>query len=176
MIEQQLHTYIGIDPGLSGAVASIADNGCIQFFDAPTIEVKSGKKIRNEFVIPEMVKFLKSFLRDSYKPIAGLESVHSMPEQGISSAFRFGHGLGIWEGILSALEIPYTKITPQRWKKAMMPDMGKEKQASCLRSMQLYPHETEQLQYIGRNKKTLYRDGRGDALLIAEYVRRVNIK
>jgi hypothetical protein len=86
-----------------------------------------------------------------------------MPEQGVSSSFRFGRGLGLWEGILSAFQIPFVKVTPQRWKKNLLDGMGKEKDASRLRAQTLFPSLDLSL------KK---HHGRGDALLLAEFLRR----
>lgn len=39
--------YIGIDPGLDGAVAVIDGSG-IYFSDVPTLEVRSGKKEKTD--------------------------------------------------------------------------------------------------------------------------------
>ena len=49
-----------------------------------------------------------------------IEKVHSMPGQGVASMFNFGKGYGIWIGILAALKISKTLVTPQEWKKEMM--------------------------------------------------------
>ena len=94
-----------------------------------------------------------------------LEKVHSMPGQGVRSMFSMGEGYGIWKGIITALGYPLHLITPQEWKKEMMGGMGKEKDASRLKAMQLFPKIADQLQ--------LKKDhGKADALLIAEYLRR----
>jgi len=53
-------------------------------------------------------------------------------------------------------------VVPVRWKKSMMPDATKEKDASILRVKQLYPQEAHQF----KRKKD---HGRADALLIAAY-------
>jgi crossover junction endodeoxyribonuclease RuvC len=79
--------------------------------------------------------------------------------------FTMGRGLGTWEGVLAGLGIPYELVTPQRWKKALMDGMGKDKDASRLQAIRLFPAIAGQL---ARKKD----DGRADALLIAEYGRR----
>ena len=151
--------YIGIDPGLGGAVAVLGSDGFADaLHDAPVAIV--GKK--REHVAARMVGILKPYAENS---VAALELVHSMPKQGVASAFNFGRGLGLWIGILAALGIPYDLVTPQRWKGVMMDGMGKEKDAARLRAMQLFPFESDQLALKKHH-------GRAEALLIAEYRRR----
>src|SRR3990167_1939223 len=150
--------YIGIDPGLSGAMAMIIEGeDFVRVYDTPTMKV--GK--HHEFSLPEMVKLLEGNM-----PIqAVIEKVHSMPRQGVASSFSFGKGVGYWIGILAALRIPYEEVTPQRWQRTMLDGMQKTKDASRYKAMQLFPQLVEQL-------KLKSHDGRADALLIAEWRRR----
>ena len=50
-----------------------------------------------------------------------IEKVHSMPKQGVVSTFKFGNNFGQWQGILSAMGIPYEEVTPQKWMKMFHP-------------------------------------------------------
>lgn len=152
----------GIDPGLSGAIAFINGNIVVHCLDTPTLRLQSGKKTRQHFDLQAMRRILAAGAIDH----AFLEAVHSMPSQGVVSSFQFGMGFGMWQGLLAALGIPYTLVSPQRWKKAMLADMGAEKSASRLRAGQLFPACAEQ---FARVKD----DGRAEAVLIAEYGRRV---
>lgn len=164
----------GIDPGNSGALVLIIEDGMsvdVEFFDAPTAEVKNGKKTSKVLIPSEMARPLRNLHLDWDTRIY-IEKVHAMRDQGRSSIFNFGSGYGMWLGILAALEIPYSFITPQAWKKATMAGMGKEKDASCVRAMQLFPKYANELQRPKRGGGVVYLDGRGDALLIAEYNRR----
>ena len=97
--------------------------------------------------------------------LIGIEKIHSMPGQGVASMFSMGEGFGIWQGILQAFFMPTTFITPQAWKKALMAGMPKEKDASRIRAIQLFPSVAEEL-------KLKKHHGRADALLIAEFLRR----
>ena len=154
---------IGIDPGLNGGMAVIEqDNGSlIHVADTPTAKVQSGKKTKSVHIESEMANLLKAY--STGEAMAAIELVHAMPKQGVVSQFNFGMGFGLWIGMLAALQIPYTKVTPKRWKKHMLDGMGKEKAASCIRAQQLYP-SAELFTPRGRAL-----DGRGDALLIAAY-------
>ena len=154
---------IGIDPGLTGAVAVLPEG---LFFDTPTASVKKGSS-KKVYLVAEMASFIRSF-GDSSDPHSHvyIEDVHAMPGQGVSSTFNFGRGFGLWEGIVAALGIPYTLITPQRWQKVMLTGLpGKEKGASRVRAGQLFPQLAGQLTRVKDH-------GRADALLIAEYGRR----
>jgi hypothetical protein len=149
-------TYIGIDPGLDGAVAIIEEGKDPFLFDTPTLEVGD----KRDYDGREMALILKSFNENA---VVALESVHAFPGQGVTSMFRMGAGLGRWQGILDALGMVYSMIPPQRWKKELMDGMPKEKSASIIRAKQLFPRADIRL------KK---HDGRADALLLAEYLRR----
>jgi len=98
--------------------------------------------------------------------VCALEKVHAMPGQGVTSMFSFGEGYGVWQGILAGLQIPFDLVAPQTWKKHTMRDCSKEKGASMVKALQLYPQADIRL------KK---HHGRADALLIAEYLRRTAV-
>jgi hypothetical protein len=153
--------YIGIDPGLSGAVATISGTD-VKLYDTPTAE--TGKGTKRDYLIANMSSILYKIYEDSF---CVLEAVHSMPKQGVASSFSFGRGLGIWEGILSAHNIPYAKVAPQTWKKAMIADMPRDnKDSSRIAATRLFPNAVDML---SRKKD----DGRAEALLMAEYGRRL---
>ena len=163
--------YIGIDPGLDGAIAAITSHqkGLV-IIDTPTVKV--GKK--REMDAKQAASILKSLrvpkgnkdwsVAKQPQVICALEKVHSMPKQGVASTFTFGKGYGIWLGLLTAFQIPPELVTPQAWKKLMLSGGSKEKGASILRVQQLFP---------GADVHLKKHDGRADALLLAEYIRRI---
>lgn len=158
-------SIIGIDPGLDGACVLLA-GGDPLFFDTPTLNVGKGKVVRRVYAEQQMAAKVRSIRREYAELTAILEQVHSMPGQGVRSMFTMGTGYGLWLGILSALEIPFQVVTPQRWKGMLMDGQGKEKDASRARAMQLFPSASE---WLSRKKDV----DRADALLIAEYGRRL---
>jgi crossover junction endodeoxyribonuclease RuvC len=129
--------YIGIDPGLSGAIA-IIDNGDIRFFDTPVLEIVRGKSKKREYNVNSMADFIihESHSSSTVEIKVGLEKTHSMPGQGVRSMFSMGEGFGIWKGIIAARQLSLELITPQAWKKAMMSGMGKDKDASRQKALQ----------------------------------------
>ncbi len=58
--------------------------------------------------------------------------------QGTASMFTFGHATGVAEGSSEGLNIPYTLVTPQAWKKSAGL-IGSDKDAARSRAIQLYP-------------------------------------
>jgi len=154
--------YVGIDPGLDGAVAIIHLDRTITVEDVPVVKLKAKRK----YDIQGMIALLKSL--NSAECRIWLELVHAFPGQGVTSMFSMGEGYGLWQGILATLGLSYELVTPQRWKKAMMEGAPKDKAASVLVASRLFPASANDL----RGKKGAAKDGRGDALLLAEWGRR----
>ena len=150
--------YIGIDPGLSGAIAVFdTEKGHLSVVDMPVVEVVRNKKTKRE-LSPAM---LAGILRMTGKPCSAVvERVGAMPGQGVSSVFSFGRSLGTIEGALSALEIPMTLVPPQQWQKAAGVRGGKD--GSRQRAAELFPNYAS---LFARKKD----DGRADAACLAWY-------
>lgn len=166
--------HIGIDPGLSGAIAIIRSSQDILFYDTPCVTVKVGKSMKSQMDAAACRALLQGYV--DQEPMVIIEKVSPMPSfnrdgveerrtMGVTSAFNFGMGYGIWIGICAALLIPYQLVHPRTWKAELMRDMGKEKDASRIKAMQLFPWSAKNLM----RKKD---HGRADALLLAEWGRR----
>jgi len=154
--------YIGIDPGLNGAIAVIDPDGKLHLEDTPVL-LPDPKKGKREYDEAGMRRCLASwFVIDEAKAV--IEKQQAFPGQGVSSTFRTGMGYGIWRGLLAGLQIPYEIVGPRTWKKEMLKDMDQSSKASSLlKAKQLFPTADITL------KK---HDGRAEALLMAEYLRR----
>ena len=161
--------YIGIDPGLSGAVAAIERDG-IMFYDTPTITMKKAGGTKTDYVPAQMAKLLKDY--DPLNCHVFIEQVGAMPGQGVTSMFGFGKGYGLWIGIVATIGIPYTFVTPQAWKKSFM--LGKaDKNDGRLRAIELFPDCSHMLTPTRGVTTKPQSIGRADALLIAEHGRRM---
>jgi crossover junction endodeoxyribonuclease RuvC len=148
---------LGIDPGLSGALALYnTSEGTVDIIDMPVLEiVRNGKKKREV-----SAQALANQLVGRNVTAAFLERVNAMTGQGVTSVFSFGRSSGIVEGVLAAYDIPTTLVTPQAWQKVVGQRAGKD--GSRERAMQLFPAQADLFQ----RKKD---DGRSDAVLIAYY-------
>ncbi|ECG8608484.1 hypothetical protein FE298_10675 [Salmonella enterica subsp. salamae serovar 47:z:e,n,x,z15] len=122
---------LGIDPGCSGALVLVTgQGGYIDHLAMPTIKVGTKSRVNGAAVA--------AWIRQYGVSHAYLEQVGAMPGQGTASMFTFGHAAGVAEGILQGLNIPYTLVTPQAWKKSAGL-IGSEKDAARSRAIQLYP-------------------------------------
>jgi crossover junction endodeoxyribonuclease RuvC len=149
---------VGIDPGLSGAVAVLDDDGrLVALHDTPTLTLRVARGTRQAYDLPGLVALVQPYARDSVHAI--LEESQAMPGQGVRSMFTTGLGFGIWLGILAALQIPYTRIRPADWKRALGL-LGKDKEHARLRAQQIFPRADL------RRKKD---HGRAEAVLLAWY-------
>jgi crossover junction endodeoxyribonuclease RuvC len=168
--------WLGIDPGLDGAVALVQPDGSVRFWDTPFVEVegkaktKAGNaKVRTLYDRAAMASIIASANLIAQDGIQGavIESVHSMPKQGVASSFKFGMGFGIWLGILAAKMLPHDLVDPRRWTRALLADMPKGDEAAVVRAGELYPAVSSELR-TPRGRLLL---GRADALLLAHYAR-----
>lgn len=145
---------IGIDPGLSGALAVLgSDRGLELIVDLPIVRDRSLAWVDGG----ELQAILIDATRG--RPACALvERVGSMPKQGIASAFKFGCGLGSVLSVLQAVRVSIEFTTPAAWKAAL--HLGTDKRASIDRARLLYPYADLTL---------AKHDGRAEALLIAHY-------
>ena len=146
---------IGIDPGLSGAIAILSPE-TLKIFDMPTMTVERNGKAKRQVSASELAEMLYLYSgRDCHVYV---EKVSAMAGQGVTSVFSFGRSFGMIEGILAAFKMPVTFVPPATWVKAVGRGQGKD--ASRARAMELFPSDQDQF-------KRVKDDGRADAALIA---------
>lgn len=111
--------FIGIDPGLSGAIARYDPaTGNLIVHDVPTHELKRNGKTKREVDLHTLARIVDDLTKEPGGSIL-IEQVSSMPGQGVSSVFSFGKVYGILLGISAATFVPLETVTPAVWKKAM---------------------------------------------------------
>jgi Holliday junction resolvasome RuvABC endonuclease subunit len=146
---------IGIDPGKSGGIAWIIDG-------KPCVE-KLPETLMDRWNLFESIASEVPMIYRQTETIAYIEQVHSSPQMGVKSAFSFGQTFGHLEMALTAANIPFKRVRPQEWQKAMKCLTGGNKNVSKARAQEIFPslritHAT------------------ADALLIAEFGRSQNAK
>ena len=92
-----------------------------------------------------------------------VETVHSMPKQGVASSFKFGVAYGGAVALAERLNCVWHMVTPQVWKKSLKLDSDKTK--SLLMARELWP---------GAPLKRQKDNGRAEALLMAYWLRKQN--
>lgn len=139
--------FIGVDPGCDGAATVIDENG-----DASTFCF--GKATESD-----LISFFIDCKRGAKQCFAVVESVHSMPKQGVASTFKFGRAYGFVRGAIMAACIPFDEATPQAWQRELKCMTKGDKNVSKARAQQLFPG-------LKVTNKT------GDSVCIAEFARR----
>lgn len=126
---------LGIDPGLSGALAFVeaSMNGpprLLRVADIPT----TGEKAKRRVAIGPALDLIREI-----KPDHGvIERTQAMPDQGASSGFIYGRAVGALEAIVEGMLVPLTVIESTAWKKAhSLIKRGKED--SRQRAIHLFP-------------------------------------
>lgn len=140
--------FMGIDPGKTGAIAIIGDDGSAHVWDYPGELTEAGNLLRSVCL--------------NYSPrLCALEKVATMPKQGIVSAFTFGANFGGWLVGLAILAVPVVLVTPRKWQTACLDSgTGETKKRSLSQARRLFPDVDLHL---------AKHDGRADALNIARY-------
>ena len=150
---------IGIDPGLSGAIAVLENNKVIKIFDIPVMS--EGKKNKRQLNSALLVNLLKENIQKDEDVTVVVEQVNAMPGQGVTSMFNFGQTFGALKGICAALELPIFFVRPSKWKKHFEL-INSSKDASRTKAIEMYPKLSSQLS----KKKDV---NKSDAILIAKF-------
>ena len=153
---------VGIDPGLTGAIVFLSPAGDNMSFDIMP-------NVGGVLDLQECCRILG--YAEGEKCHAFLEKVGAAPGQGVSSMFKFGRVYGQIEGVLAAMEIPYTLVTPQRWQRDIHKGIDKKlkpKDRSRIAASRLFPG----FDLRPSDRCRVPHSGVVDALLIAEYGRR----
>lgn len=155
---------IGIDPGLSGALAMIDRNGLAALADMPVMARGAGGYVKRQVNGAELASLLGHWMLEHERNeiVVVLELVGAMPRQGTSSVFSLGLSAGIVEGVLMAKRLRHELVAPQVWKRAMKVRGPRRRQKELARSLaqRLYP---------GADLTRVKDHGRAEAILIARY-------
>ena len=157
---------IGIDPGLSGAIAVLENNKVLNIFDMPVMS--EGKKNKRQLNSAQLVKIIKDNIRNNEEVNVVVEQVNAMPGQGVTSMFNFGQTFGAIKGVCAALNLPIFFVRPSKWKKHFEL-INSSKDASRTKTIEMYPSLSDQLS----KKKDV---NKSDAILIARYYNETGFK
>ena len=150
--------FIGIDPGSKGAIAVLDEKSNVVLLeDMPFVK---SEKVVDLFAFSEI---LRPYIQGEHH--CCLEKCQYTPAIKGSGAFTFGKTVGYTEAFLIQSQVSHELVKPQLWKKEYSL-LGKDKVGSLEVARRLYVNVASKL------LKT--KDGRAEALLIAEYCRRKN--
>jgi Holliday junction resolvasome RuvABC endonuclease subunit len=144
------HCILGIDPGISGAIAfyfpDVRDRVLAE--DMPTVAGNVDAATLHER------------LKQLAPTVAVIEMVASRPGQGVASVFKFGRAYGTAIGVVQALGVQLHFVTPGKWKKHFNLPADKEKAREL--ALRMFSQSPE---HFARKKD----DGRAEAALLALY-------
>ena len=150
---------VGIDPGLSGAIAVLKEKKVLALFDMPVMS--EGKKNKNQLNSAQLVNILKENIKNDEDIAVVVEQVNAMPGQGVTSMFNFGQTFGAIKGVCAALNLPIVFVRPSKWKKHFEL-INSSKDSSRTKVIEMYPSLSNQL----ARKKDV---NKSDAILIARF-------
>jgi hypothetical protein len=173
---------LGIDPGLSGAIALVTTDGeLFDVTDMPIItttkkvkgKIKSSSRIDVAGVRTVMADYA-DHSRHRWDTHVVIEEQSTRAGLGATSVLKTGYGYGLLVGIAEALGCEWSTIRPQDWKQwhpgligagSHLPAGSKRtraiKTASRVAAMARYPHHAD-LFRLAKN------DGRAEAALIGD--------
>ncbi len=150
---------LGIDPGLSGAIAILEKKKVLNLFDMPVMA--EGKKNKKQLNSAQLVNIIRENSIGDEEIAVVVEQVNAMPGQGVTSMFNFGQTFGAIKGVCAALNLPIFFVRPSKWKK-YFELINSSKDSSRTKVIEMYPSLSSQL----AKKKDV---NKSDAILIARY-------
>jgi crossover junction endodeoxyribonuclease RuvC len=172
---------VGIDPGLTGALALLRAGRLIAIADMPVmVKGKGTSKVRHEINPAGLAQVLRSWVpeeRLQQRLRIVVEVVNSMPRagppqpcpvckrdrkaMGSSSVFSMGDSTGCIRGVLAALGFSIEWVSPATWKAHFKLAGGPlQKEAARAQAIRLYPEAD-----LARKKD----HNRAEAILIARW-------
>lgn len=119
-------SILGIDPGKGGGWA-------FKDLESGTITVGKMPLVGGEIDVSSLAVLCEP------RTIVIIEKVHSMPKQGVSSTFTFGVGYGKLLGMCQTLRVGFDLVSPQTWKKLILRDTKRDKDAAIDFVNRLFP-------------------------------------
>jgi hypothetical protein len=158
------HHILGVDPGLSGALALYGGPNDLQIFDIPTTQREVNGSLKRQIDPYQLGLWLE--IHRHLVAFAMIELVSPMPNKfgkgmGVTSAFTFGFTTGVIHGCIADNQIPIRTVMPAVWKRKFGL-IGQGKDASRGAASRLLPKHAGQWPL----KK---HDGRAEAALLAIY-------
>lgn len=150
------HIFIGIDPGISGAIAALGENSDVLYVaDTPTVH---SLKSALDNIVSQI----------DYTPVAAIERVTAFPGQGVVSMFNFGFAAGAAHACLVCNAVPFVTVQPKTWQAGVIPKTKEQMQRKSISidiAKERYKNAAE---YLTRKKD----HGRADAMHLAAYARK----
>jgi hypothetical protein len=173
--------FLGIDPGLHGALAVLdKTGGFCGVLDAPittvavmrtrhikdetgTVTGKRAKRGEKAVLVPGAIaSLLIGTEEEDVVGMVAIEETGTRPKESPIAAYSFGFGRGLWVMATVMLRFPLIEPRPQEWKGLLK--LPADKEAVRLRALKRWPAAAE---FLARKRD----EGRAEALFLAEFAR-----
>jgi len=146
--------HLGIDPGESGGMVGLLKENDGLIVDRIFTFYKGQSDLDIAEAIEDMAWRIDSCV---------IEKLHAYPVRGSIGNFKLGRHYGMLRAFLTAFGVDYKEATPQKWQRAMGCLTGGNKNVTKKKAQELFP-DVKVTHAIA------------DALLLAEYARRIHGK
>jgi len=156
---------LGIDPGITGAIALLADGEFVDFIDIPSVPRRTkgneiSGRVLSERLDEELAKHPGAYC------IGVIERIGIRPKQSASATSNFGETYGVLKGILAHARIDFIVVQSSQWKRDLNllapKDEEVDKNASRIAAISKFPIAADKLKRVKDHN-------RADALLIAHW-------
>lgn len=152
--------YIGIDPGLTGAISFVDSRGSCVVEDIPTVELPGNGMVKRKVDGLALARLVRQHCPASDQAMVVCEAVRAMggKNNAVQTQGSLMRTLGAIEAVFEVLRFPWAIVEPQAWKRFY--GLGSDKRESLTVARALYP---------GAPLKLAKHHNRAEALLIAHY-------
>lgn len=155
---------IGIDPGLSGAIAMLDHRGAFANLDDMPVMERHGKAayVKNQVNAGALFELLRAWteLYDRNEIHVVIETPIAFPGQHVATTAAAFLTSGLIEGVIAARHYAHELVRPKEWKKAL--GLSDSKEQARARAIRLWPPAAKMLERVKDHN-------RAEALLIAKY-------
>lgn len=142
---RNVKTVIGIDPGVTGAVAVIrGDAQCYQIqcvYDLPIkIEKKASGKIRRSIDALAFQRMIEALNKEYSIDQIICEALIPAPRSGSMQSFSMGMAQGTLTTILHLSKIPFFLVYPAKWKQSL--SIPSDKIGSLKKATRIFKEDT----------------------------------
>lgn len=155
-----LRLVIGIDPGLNGSIALMADGEPSTVYDMPTCETVNGSREVDPWAVAKLIDGIVVAYIGTHVHVV-LEAPAMRPGNARGNDTKAAQGVGILKGVLASHGVQWTVVQPQAWKR-WQGLIGKGKDDSRMLATMKWPRHGLLFQRVKD-------DGRAEAMLMAQW-------
>lgn len=152
---------LGIDIGVTGAMAAVDSRGTAAIADLPTETVEGARVVRRKVSAIGLRDLVRQYVPPGEVAVALIEDVHMGIGKGGAARSSLDQNRGRIEGVLEVMRIKVLAVQPATWKR-FYGLLKSDKGQSLDRARALYPLQAPMLK---RQKD----HNRAEALLLAHY-------